>query len=458
MRCWHEELQKLRLASAKPAASTCLPTHPPATACKSAQINGSPPFFAGGGEPNVLQYLLERSDTTHHTQCRRTGGIAEYANSTPYRVVAVMCACCGFLSSAVAWSLMKGIDHKVTTTINSSYGGGSGHGSSDGGNNGDGSSSSSSSNTKTTDIAAGALEVLNGKGNGSTDCTDPDNRNNHNSDFGNATTENSSSDASDSIDVRSGGKMKGTPLWTPVFRRFLTMVLLLSGVRTMFRHLDATLPKYITRAFGADAPFGKVYAINPAIIIILVPLLSSLGGGTGGNTAGGGGGGSGGGAGGLKASPSPSRRGVLVRCCRAVPGVAWVTSLHALDSIMLGATVSTCSVLFLVFGGDTHTSLAPAAMFVATLSFGEALWSPQFYSYTYEIAPDGQEGRYFALGNVPLFLPKLLAGILSGWALEEHCTVEDCSEGSKLWGLIFWSVAPFTAANIVLRVVGFLHK
>jgi proton-dependent oligopeptide transporter, POT family len=40
------------------------------------------------------------------------------------------------------------------------------------------------------------------------------------------------------------------PLWTPTFRRFLLMVLLLSGVRTMFRHLDATLPKYITRAFG----------------------------------------------------------------------------------------------------------------------------------------------------------------------------------------------------------------
>eukprot|EP00729_Bicosta_minor_P005692 gene5692-8892_t len=349
----------------------------------------------------------------------RTGGLAEQANTTPYRVVALMCAACGFLSSAIAWSLLKGIDNSDTAATDNSI---------------IGSTSTSKGSKGRTDIAADALELL---------------LNSKRDDNGSAAV---GSRGASSVENSGGSSNTNetkapTTLWTPTFRRFLIMVLLLSGVRTMFRHLDATLPKYITRAFGADAPFGKVYAINPAIIIILVPLLSSLGGGDRQKSS-------------LptNAAGSQNRRGFLVRCCKAVPGVATLTNMHALDSIMLGSTVSTCSVLFLALGGNAHTSLAPAAMFVATLSLGEALWSPQFYAYTYEIAPEGQEGRYFALGNVPLFLPKLLAGILSGWALENHCTADDCSEGSQVWSLIFWSVVPFTATMAVLRAVGYLHK
>jgi hypothetical protein len=138
--------------------------------------------------------------------------------------------------------------------------------------------------------------------------------------------------------------------------------------------------------------------------------------------------------------------------------VQWLTNLHPLDSIMLGCTISSCSVLFLALGGDTHSSLAPASLFVGTLSIGEALWSPQFYEYTYSIAPAGQEGRYFALGNVPLFLPKLFAGVLSGFALEKYCTVDDCTHGTRVWWLIWLSVFPCTLAMAALRVMSVIKK
>ena len=76
---------------------------------------------------------------------RRTGGLAEQANTTPYRVVALMCAACGFLSSAIAWSLLKGIDNSDTAATDNSV---------------IGSTSTSKGSKGRTDIAADALELL----------------------------------------------------------------------------------------------------------------------------------------------------------------------------------------------------------------------------------------------------------------------------------------------------------
>ena len=53
------------------------------------------------------------------------------------------------------------------------------------------------------------------------------------------------------------------------------MAVLLVAVRLIFRHLDATLPKYLLRSHGPSVPYGLIYAINPALIIVLVPLVSA---------------------------------------------------------------------------------------------------------------------------------------------------------------------------------------
>lgn len=87
------------------------------------------------------------------------------------------------------------------------------------------------------------------------------------------------------------------------FWKFFGLVVILLGVRLVFRHLDATFPKYMVREFGPDVMFGTIIgcvpppplprrgarspgggacahlspplpSINPFLIIIFVPLFS----------------------------------------------------------------------------------------------------------------------------------------------------------------------------------------
>lgn len=128
---------------------------------------------------------------------------------------------------------------------------------------------------------------------------------------------------------------------TPNFRRFLLVCLLTLNVRMVFRHLDGTLPKYMIREFGADAPKGLVYSINPFLIIVLVPIITAA-----------------------------------------------TTAVDPLVMIHRGTYVSAMSVFFLAFS----TSLPACVMFVITLSIGEALWSPRLYDFTMSVAQEGREG------------------------------------------------------------------
>lgn len=57
------------------------------------------------------------------------------------------------------------------------------------------------------------------------------------------------------------------------FWRFVVLIALLVGVRLIYRHMDATFPKYMLREFGPKAPYGTILGINPFMIIFLVPLV-----------------------------------------------------------------------------------------------------------------------------------------------------------------------------------------
>merc|ERR1711964_131658 len=46
----------------------------------------------------------------------------------------------------------------------------------------------------------------------------------------------------------------------PRFQRVLILTFIFCGVRSTFRHLDATFPKYFTREFGEHAHFELVIA------------------------------------------------------------------------------------------------------------------------------------------------------------------------------------------------------
>jgi hypothetical protein len=115
-------------------------------------------------------------------------------------------------------------------------------------------------------------------------------------------------------------------LATKGFYKFLAMSLITVNLKGIFRHVDATLPKYQLRAFGCAAPVGLIYAINPAMIVALVPVVGAL-----------------------------------------------TTTYAHFDVIHAGAYVSALSPLFVVAFG----SLWSTAAFVAALSLGEAVWSPR---------------------------------------------------------------------------------
>ncbi|KAL4424382.1 hypothetical protein ABPG75_001683 [Micractinium tetrahymenae] len=165
------------------------------------------------------------------------------------------------------------------------------------------------------------------------------------------------------------------------FYKYLTMCLFTVNLKSVFRHLDATLPKYQLRAFGCSTPIGLIYSINPAMIVLLVPVVGAM-----------------------------------------------TTDLPHFDMIHYGGWISALSPFFIVaFNTEWST-----AAFVALLSLGEAIWSPRWYDYSMSVAPDGREGIFTALASAPLFAAMLPTGMISGALLQTYCPdAGQCSDRRK---------------------------
>lgn len=173
----------------------------------------------------------------------------------------------------------------------------------------------------------------------------------------------------------------------PAFWRLTVFTLLIVGVRLVFRHLDATLPKYLVRQFGPMAPFGQIYAINPFIVIWLVPVV-----------------------------------GLLTR------------SVDSFTMILVGSLLSAVSPFWICLMPRFWTVI----LFMVTLSIGEAIYSPRVYEYTMEVSGQGVEGLYSSLSSAPLFSVKLLVGGMSGWLLSSFMPASqpDSRNGALLWGIV----------------------
>ncbi|GAB4823238.1 hypothetical protein N2152v2_010284 [Parachlorella kessleri] len=146
------------------------------------------------------------------------------------------------------------------------------------------------------------------------------------------------------------------------FWKYMCMCVFTVNLKSIFRHLDATLPKMQLRAFGCDTPIGLIYSINPAMIVLLVPVVGAM-----------------------------------------------TTGFQHFDMIHLGGYISALSPFWIVaFNTEWST-----ALFVAMLSLGEAVWSPRWYDYSMSIAPEGREGVFTALASAPLFAAMLPTGVPS---------------------------------------------
>jgi len=179
-----------------------------------------------------------------------------------------------------------------------------------------------------------------------------------------------------------------------MFWVFILFIFLLVMVKMIFQYNHSLYPLYMER-IGLKEWTGKLYAINPLIIIFLVPVMTAITG-----------------------------------------------NMHAYKVITLGSFISAGSVLILGLG----EGIIFVVFYQVVLSFGEAVYSPRVYDYTASIAPPGKESSYMAFSKMPMFFAKLAAGPLSGILLANLCAPEGARNSELMWILVGAStlISPIT--------------
>lgn len=170
------------------------------------------------------------------------------------------------------------------------------------------------------------------------------------------------------------------------FWKLFTITLLLIGIKMVFAHVSATMPKYLIREFGDDAPFGLIFSINPLLIIFLVPTV-----------------------------------GIFTKNIKSFP------------MILYGSFLAAASPLCICI----QQSYSMVVLFSVVLSIGEAVYSPRTYEYSMLMSPRGKEGLYTSLAAAPLFSANLFSGIISGWLLQAYMPVDgSVQHGKMIWAII----------------------
>jgi dipeptide/tripeptide permease len=174
-------------------------------------------------------------------------------------------------------------------------------------------------------------------------------------------------------------------------RRFLFFIFILLPVRTLFAHQWLTVPGYIMRCFPATVGerYELVMAVNPAIIVIGVPLIAA--------------------------------------CTRHV---------SIITMMLIGTSISALSTALLL----PEPSLFLLVAYMICFSIGEAVWSSRFLEYVAQLAPPGRVGAYMGIATLPWFLAKFTTGWYSGWLLEVFIPTDGPQQPGQLW-LLYGAVA-----------------
>lgn len=191
------------------------------------------------------------------------------------------------------------------------------------------------------------------------------------------------------------------------FWRLAGVTLAFCGVRMMFRHMDATFPKYFMRTHGEHAPFEMILGIEPLLTMFLAPLATFA----------------------------------LVK-----------TEMRLDQTLLLGAFISGISGFVLAIE-ETYTS---ALGFVVILALGESIWSPKLYEFSTMAAPEGREGVYVAITFAPMYLSSVPVGVLSGWALSTFCGRNAAPEDRQ--GRLMWFLIALTSFSSFLILHFFRHR
>lgn len=147
----------------------------------------------------------------------------------------------------------------------------------------------------------------------------------------------------------------------------------LVGVKAQWHHMNATMPKYLVRELGEDAPWGTVNSINYWMCAMLPPVVTLV-----------------------------------------------MAKWRNFPAIFLGSVVMSLSPAFMIF----EVSIRATCAWLATMSLGEVIWSPRFNTFSADLSPDGKEGIFMVIAFTPQFLAGLPTGWISGVLLETYCP--DC--------------------------------
>lgn len=186
------------------------------------------------------------------------------------------------------------------------------------------------------------------------------------------------------------------------FWRFMLFVGLLVFVKLIFSHSHFTFPKYSLREMGEGFPLGAFQALNPILIIILVPVATAM-----------------------------------------------TRHRSAFSVIVLGSIASALSPFVLVLGASYATILG----MIVLLSIGECLWSPRLYEYTASIAPRGREASYMGMSSLPMFFAKMAVGPMSGYLLAAYCPPTGPRQSWIMWLIIGLTTLVGPLLIVLLRPV-----
>ena len=203
-------------------------------------------------------------------------------------------------------------------------------------------------------------------------------------------------------------KERGPSTWTIFvltlynvnFYKLLVISLLLVGPKTVFRSLETVYVLFMDRYFGSKY-VGTIAAINPIMISAGLWLVQPL----------------------LEYIPYNAR-------------------------FLIGATVTLFSLGVMVAFGVTYFTVI---MFQVLLSIGEMFWSPALNTFSMQLAPQGHEGLWISMPQIPFTLAKVINGKTSGWLLERYCPEPPgACHAREMWAMLLLITA---FAPILLAVL-----
>jgi len=210
--------------------------------------------------------------------------------------------------------------------------------------------------------------------------------------------------------------------------RLLVFLILIAFLKLILMQMYYVYPKFGIRVLGDGAPIGRLWAINPILIIVLVPFVGAL-------------------TQRVSAYRMVTFGGIVCAASvfiMALPTVWFEPLANGLVGDWLGHG-------YLGLVGSVHPYYVMIALFVVLLSCGEAFYSPRVYEYAAAIAPKGQEASYAALSYVPFLLAKLLIGTFSGILLARYCPEHGVRHSGTMWLFVALTATVAPVGLILLR-------